>query len=68
MKAGLFSKEDVTGHAVGIVFDPAVVRFDQMTGMARLVGPGGTMIRFQMGDLKTEVTLEPPRPPIRKRS
>ena len=42
MQAGLFSKEDVTGHAVGIVYDPAVVRFDQLTGVARLVGPGGT--------------------------
>ena len=40
MKAGLFSKEDVTGHAVGIVLDPAVARYDQMTGTARLVGPG----------------------------
>ena len=48
----------MTGHAVGIVLDPAVVRFDQLTGMARLVGPGGTVIRFQMGDLKTDVTLE----------
>ena len=58
MKAGLFSKEDVTGHAVGVVLDPAVARFDQMTGMVRLVGPGGTVIRFQMGDLKTDVNLE----------
>ena len=33
MKDGPFSKEDVTGHAVGIVLDPAVARFDQMTGI-----------------------------------
>ncbi len=58
LKKGLFSKEDVTGHAVGVVLDPAVARFDQMTGMTRLVGPGGTKIRFQMGDLKTDVNLE----------
>ena len=58
MKAGLFSKVDVTGQAVGVVLDPAVARFDQMTGMVHLVGPGGTKIRFQMGALKTEITLE----------
>ncbi len=58
MKAGLFSKVDVTGQAVGVVLDPAVARFDQMTGMVHLVGPGGTVIRFQMGALKTDVTLE----------
>jgi hypothetical protein len=58
LKAGLFSKEDVTGHAVGIVMDPAVARFDQLTGMTRLVGPGGTNIRFQMGPLQSEVSLE----------
>ncbi len=53
----LFSKTDVTGYAVGIVLDPAVVRFNQRSGTARLVGPGGTVLRFQLGDLKTEVTL-----------
>ena len=58
LKKGLFSKEDVTCHAVGMVLDPAVARYDQMTGMTRLVGPGGTKIRFQMGDLQTEVNLE----------
>ncbi len=58
LEAGLFSKVDVTGHAVGVVLDPAVAHFDQMTGVVRLVSPGRTVIRFQMGNLKTAVALE----------
>ena len=36
----------------------AVALFNQRTGVVRLVGPGATSLRFQIGDLTTEVQLQ----------
>ena len=56
-KAGLFRKQIITQDAVGISYDPRVARFNQVTGTATLLGPGSTTIRFQAGDLQTEVAI-----------
>ncbi len=50
-RAGLFSEEDVTGQAMGVVFDPAVARFDQTDCAVTFAGPGKTLIRFHLGEL-----------------
>jgi len=56
-KAGLFTKEDVTGQAVGVVGDPRVARFDQLAVAATIVGPGATAVTFHVGDLQTTVKI-----------
>ena len=39
------------GKPVLGVLDPAVARYDQTTGVATLVNPGQTLVRFHLGDL-----------------
>ncbi len=68
LKKGLFSKEDVTCHAVGVVLDPAVARYDQMTGMTRLVGPGEQRFASKWATCRPRSTWKPPWTPIRRRS
>ncbi|MGA2034145.1 MAG: Ig-like domain-containing protein, partial [Thermoguttaceae bacterium] len=59
-QASLFQSKNVSGQAVGIPLDPGVVRYNQITGAARIVGPIGseTTIHFQMGNLKTDVKVK----------
>jgi hypothetical protein len=59
IRPSLFHRDDVSRQALGITLDPSVLVYDQLEGTARLVGaPGsGTVLRFQMGDLKVDVPV-----------
>ncbi len=53
-----FWKTDVTEQAAGIVLDPAVAQYDQMSAAADLIGQGQTVLRFHLGDSRpANVTL-----------
>ncbi|MDZ7618455.1 MAG: hypothetical protein U1E05_15730, partial [Patescibacteria group bacterium] len=65
-----FWKTDVTEQAVGIVLDPSVARYDQMTAAASLTGLGQTVLRIHLGDNRpANVTLVvgPPQVPEKLR-
>jgi len=53
----LLSKKDVSRQVIGISYDPRVARFNPTTGQIMLTGVGTTTVRFQLGDLKTEVAV-----------
>jgi hypothetical protein len=54
----IFWRKDVTRQAVAVVLDPRVARLTPTGDAAVAVNPGRTMVRFHLGNLKADATLQ----------